>query len=468
MKKILVIFIICVLGLLAGFVVQTHAIQINENIPELYIRAVNPGYRIDGMNNVGELIEISRKSPDAPISLAGIAVGYTNSSGNYSTLFEFPENSIMTGETILLRLASSPSSELAAVNYNKTLAFKGGLDLKKSDTVLDTVCWTSKEGCYLEFKSASPTTLVRNLEIGEFEHVYEYEASYDPNSYYVEQAKEEEGYGMVPSQCKGIVFSEMLSYYETSKTEQFIELYNSATEQVLLDGCAIRYRNKNYVLKGGILGPDKYYVYYPNGFSLTKNPTNGNMIELIDTNGETIDSLMYPNGQKKGLSYALIGYDKSGKELWRTTYAPTPGGANNYQEFKTCEAGKVINEATGNCVKVASLKAKTCKSGYYLNPETGRCRKTETRKDKTCKEGYYLNPETGRCRKIKENKGASFSLDPENYENSSSFIALYAVFGVIGLGLIYLGYEFRSELLKLWRKVCRLFRRTLDRVLHHH
>ena len=104
----------------------------DENLPDLYIRAVNPGYKIDGLNNVGEMIEISRKSSDKPISLAGVAVGYTNTSGNHSTLFEFPENSFMTGETILLRLASSPNSELAAVNYTKTLAMKGGIDLTVS------------------------------------------------------------------------------------------------------------------------------------------------------------------------------------------------------------------------------------------------------------------------------------------------------------------------------------------------
>ena len=69
----------------------------DENLPDLYIRAVNPGYKIDGLNNVGEIIEISRKSSDKPISLAGVAVGYTNTSGNHSTLFEFPENSFMTG-----------------------------------------------------------------------------------------------------------------------------------------------------------------------------------------------------------------------------------------------------------------------------------------------------------------------------------------------------------------------------------
>lgn len=436
--------------------VNDEQIIINEIIPELYIRAINPGYTIDGKSNVGEMIEISRKNSDTPISLAGTAISYTNSSGNNSTLFEFPEHSWMTGETILLRLASSPESELAAVNYRKTIALAGAIELKVNDKTVDEVCWTGKNDCYKSFKSAHPTIMVRNLETGLFEHLEEYEPHYDEKSYYVEQA-EEEGYGKAASQCKSMQFSEILSYYETTKSEQFIELYNTGSEQVLLDGCKIRYKNKNYLLKG-IVKPEGYYVYYPEGFSLTKNPTNSNTLELIDTDETTVDKLVYPNGQRKGTAYALIGYDGKGDEIWKTTYAPTPGAPNNYQEFRTCEKGKVLNEATGNCVKVADLKVKVCKDGYYLNILTGRCNKVKETKDKTCKEGYYFNPETGRCRKIKENNGADYSLEPENYEESSAFIALYAVLGVIGVGLIYVIYEFRHEIKKLFGKAFQRFR----------
>ena len=459
---ILFLGVVCgaILGILgAANYVEAEEIyeEINEKIPEIYIKAINPGYTVDGKNNVGEMIEIGRTSSDTPVSLAGITVSYTNSSGNDYTLVEFPENSWMTGETILLRLASSPDSELAAVNYTKTLAFKGGVDLKRDDEVLDAVCWLGKDDCYKDFKSANPTMLVRNLETGDFEHVTEYEPDYDANSYYVEIAKEEEGYGKVASQCKGLQFSEILSYYETSKTEQFIEFYNSKSEQILLDGCQVRYKNKVHNLHG-VVGPEGYYVYYPEGFSLTKNPTNANTLELIDTDGVVVDSLIYPNGQRKGTAYAFVGYSEKGEEIWKVTYAPTPGEPNNYQEFRTCEAGKVINEATGNCVKVTSVAEKICKEGYYLNILTGRCNKIKTTEKKTCKEGYELNPETNRCRKIKENKGADYSLKPENYEEQSSFVALYAVLGVAGVGLLYLVYEFRHEIAKLWRKVFRRVR----------
>ena len=240
-----------------------------------------------------------------------------------------------------------------------------------------------------------------------------------------------------------------MSYYETVKSEQFIELFNLSSEQVLLDGCQIRYKNKNYRLEG-MIGAEEYYAYYPIDFSLTKNPTNQNVLELIDMDGNVVDEISYPNGQRKGASYAWVGYNEAGERIWRVTYAPTPGSGNNYQEFKTCEEGKVINEATGNCVKVSTIAAaKICPEGQYLNILTGRCKKYVIENEKTCKEGYYLNPETGRCRKIVENKSADYGLEPEKYEEKSSFIALYLVIGIIGLGVVYLCYEFRRDI-KRW------------------
>ena len=68
---------------------------------------------------------------------------------------------------------------------------------------------------------------------------------------------------------------------------------------------------------------------------------------------------------------------------------------------------------------------------------------------------YELNPETGKCKKIKVNNGADYSLATSTFEENTSFIALYAVLGVVVLGLIYVIYEFRQEIAKLFRKVFR-------------
>lgn len=431
-----------------------------EGLPEIYIRALNPGYSVEGVSNVGEMIEIGRNS-DEMVSLAGITVGYTNSSGS-STIFEFPEYSFLAGESILLRLAGSPESELAAGTYKVAgsstgLAQGAGpLELKRGEEVLDSVCWTGKDDCYRKFKSGSGESLVRNLETGEFEFKNDYRSEYKEENYYLEEGMGEVTVDEEIVSCRGLEFSEILSYYEDSKAEQFIEIYNNSSNAILLDSCLIRYKNKNYPLSG-TLREGGYFAYHPDGFSLTKNPANANKIELIDKAEKIVDTLEYYNGQKKGTSYAFIGYDASGQEIWRTTFAPTPGEANNYQEFRTCEEGKVINEATGNCVKVTTVAEKICGEGQYLNLLTGRCKKIEVASVKVCKEGYILNPETNRCRKIQENTGANYSLTPETYEENSSFVALYAILGVVGVGLVYVIYEFRKE---IWKLFCKVFRRA--------
>lgn len=452
---------------------ETSVTQGETNIPQVYIKAINPGYTVDGVSNVGEMIEISRsdESSDAPILLAGLSIGYTNSSGTTAVLVEFPEHFWLSGENIVLRLASSPEHELANLVYTKTLAMKAGpVTLNYNGAMIDSVCWTGKDGCMTEFKSTSPTVLVRASQDNAYQHlsVYDYEMKYDPEAVYMEpvESGDEEGRGeSVAAHCAGLQFSEILSYYAESKEEQFVEIYNAAAEQILLDGCILKYKNKSYNLTG-ILKPEEYAAVYPValGFSLTKNPTNANTLEIIDVDGTVVDTLEYYNGQKKATAWAWIGYGSDGEELWRTTYAPTPGEANNYQEFRTCEEGKVINEATGNCVKVTTVTEKICAVGQYLNLATNRCKKIEEAKVTECKEGYYLYEGTGRCRKIVENTGANYSVMTEEYEEKSSFVALYAVAGVVAVGVIYVIYEFRGEIKKWVLRTLEKIRRAYRRV----
>ena len=422
MKKFLFILIMLVGVLVGGNLGKVFAenefaeSEFAESLPEFYIKAVNPGYTVDGVSNVGEMIEIGRKNSDTPNSLAGLTLSYTNSSGNATVIVDFSKYIWADGETILLMLASSSGSELAEMRYSKTLALKAGpLALMRGEEVLDSVCWTGKDGCLPAFDAKNPTTLVRDLETDKFGHLSNYTPSYGEGVLVEEVSNEDlnEPAAEVASQCKRVEFSEILSYYESLQSEQFIELFNHGAENVNLDGCLLKYKNKYYPLSG-MMAAEGYLVRYLSDFKLTKNPTTSNTIELIDTNGEVVDKLVYPNGQRKGTAYALIGYDASGAEIWRTTYVPTPGEPNNFQEFKTCEAGKVLNETTGNCVKVTAVSEKVCMEGYYLNILTGRCRKNPTdTAAKECKEGYYLNEETGRCKKLKNNDGASFALVPE-------------------------------------------------------
>ncbi len=424
----------------------------------LIIRAVNPGYTIAGKQNVGEFIELAHTSA-ATLPLDDVAIYYTNSSGTRSELLSFPSGSQMVGTNLLLRFAGSPDASASDLTYKSTLAMKAGpLELTYKGTVIDTLCWTGATGCATEFKSVTPTTLVRDSSSVNFEHLLSYTPAYDSeNPSYLAPLEPSEPTETIPEplskpQCRGLEFTELLSYYEHDPSEQFLELYNGTDEPIQLTGCAVRYKKKTYPL-AGVINPGDYFSYTPT-VTFTKNPTSANLIELLDTTGEVLDKIEYPHGQKKSAAYAVFG-SGTGKQ-WQITYQPTPGSPNVFQEFRSCPTGKVINEATGNCVKSSTLSkvATDCPAGQYRNPETGRCKKYNTSDSASeCKAGYERNPETGRCKKIKDNTGAGFGLTPATAEETTSFVALGFVALIIALGLAYVIFQFRKEIIGFFRKL---------------
>ena len=106
-----------------------------------------------------------------------------------------------------------------------------------------------------------------------------------------------------------------------------------------------RYRElKEFCLQYEEKKSELQQIYMIKRIVLTKNPNNSNDLEIVDTDGTIVHKMTYLNGQRKGTAFAWIGYNEVGKEIWRTTFAPTPGEPNNFQEFKTCETGKVLNE----------------------------------------------------------------------------------------------------------------------------
>lgn len=454
----------------------------------LIIKAVNPGYTIDGIRDVGEFIELQRTIDDS-LLLAGYSIRYTNSSGKSTTLVNFSEGSSMAGESLLLRLARSPDSDQSDATYMTTLAMSAGtIEVFYNENVVDRICWSDKAetDCLPAFKSAKPTILVRDLTKNQFAHLSEYSPYFNPEqpSLILPPVEPEPPSTTDPSnpddhtppatepeaperssRCHGLEFSEILSYYAEAKAEQFVELYNPTDNVVIVDHCALRYKNKTYPLSGEI-NSDDYYTFYPAAvspsFALTKNPTKSNTIELIDSDGSVVDLLVYNHGQKKSTSYAKF-YDKNGEEMWLLTYNSTPGGGNVYQEFRSCPAGKTINPATGNCVKVstATTSANTdCPAGKYRNPLTGRCKKIESAstEPKPCAEGYERNPETNRCRKVTAtNNGAGYALVPTTYSGKSTFIALGVVILLVLLGIIYIILQFRREIARTARKLRQCF-----------
>ena len=452
---------------------------------DLIIKAVNPGYTVDGTQNVGEFIEL-QKITDTPLSLANYSVRYTTSSGKSTTLLNFSEGGSLVGEFLLLRLARSPESDRSDATYMTTLAMGAGtIELLYHEDVVDSVCWASKsETCSASFKSANPTSLVRDPATGAFEHLVE--SAYTPNfnpeapsliittpepsspqepddnsSSSETHPSDSDSDEPLSAYCHGLEFSEILSYYSDDQSEQFIELYNPTDRDIDLDLCTLRYKNKSYSLSGTTKS-NTYFAIYPAklspSFSLTKNPNSSNTIDLVDSDNSIVDTLVYSHGQKKSTSYAKF-YDSTGAEIWELTYLTTPGLENNYQEFRTCPAGKVINPDTGNCVKVSATTDSAlaeCPAGKYRNPLTGRCKNIESAstEPKPCAEGYERNPETNRCRKIvAENNGAGYALVPTTSSAKSTFIALGAVILIVSLGIIYIILQFRHEIARTFRKI---------------
>lgn len=446
---------------------------------DLVIKSINPGYTVDGTQNVGEFIELQRTTDDS-LSLANYSVRYTTSSGKSTILLNFSEGSMLVGEFLLMRLARSPESDQSDITYMTTLAMGAGtVEILYNDVdVVDTICWgnVTTGNCVDAFKGAKPTTLARKAVSGTFEHLTEYTPTFDPLSPSLvfpspnppeesqdpsEELDDDSEPDPLSSHCYGLEFSEILSYYADDKSEQFIELYNPTDRDINLSYCSLRYKNKTYPLFGTIQA-NSYSAIYPTKLSsslaLTKNPNSSNTVELISADQSIVDVLVYSHGQKKSTSYAKF-YDATGAEIWEITYSVTPSLENNYQEFRTCPEGKVINPDTGNCVKnsaTTSTNTTECPAGKYRNPLTGRCKNIESSSTelKPCAEGYERNPETNRCRKtVAENDGAGYALVPTTSDSKSTFIALGAVILIVSFGIIYIILQFRHEIARAIRKI---------------
>ncbi len=483
------------------------------------IRAVNPGYNTDMGKNAGELIELINFS-DREISLDNVAIIYTTKpttaspNGKSTILHLFSAGSRFIGHSILLRFFESPeaSDENQDLLYDTSLAMTGSLSLVKTPADFDlasmdqtqpvttfgeitsSVCWNGGDSCLPNFsttvKSRSYTTILLDNATGAYVHTNDYTPLYDSantglylppvvdssdttSSVDSPGGSSSSSFGSssstkttsgdfdpdAPPACPGLRFSEILTYYADDAAEQFIEFYNSASSSAQLSGCKLRYKKKLYPLTAGpySLPGSSYFVYRPT-IKLTKNPTAENLYELLDVNGTVVDLLNLPHGQKSGTSYALLGANADGSPNWQITYAPTPGEPNLYQEFRTCPAGKIINEATGNCVNASKLSSATkdCGPGKYRNPATGRCKSysSSSSGQTPCKEGYERNPETNRCRKIRDNNGTDYPVVPlSGTEENTSFIALWALAAVAGLGAIYVLFQFRKEIAYFFRKL---------------
>lgn len=427
--------------------------------PPLHFYAVNAGYKDDNSVQNYDFIALEKTIPDA-LELGSFRIIYTNSSGKEAGGISFTENLVLTSDQLVLGASISPQySERAGTYYvydfgSSGLASTAGmLQLYQGAEVIDEVCW-GKLTCANNLGKFA-TKMEDNNSYVRSESGFTAEKYYPEIAEVIVDAAPEID---VPT-CAGVVFSEILSNYTEAPTEQFVELYNPTPSDIMLDACSLRYKNKDYPLTGN-LRSGMYYVYKNTELTFAKDPATSGELALVDSKGESVATLSYPHGQKKGTSYALLNIGTT-KEIWQQTYLPTPGTANKYQKYRTCPEGKVINKTTGNCINKPVAKTVTaCKTGYYRNPETNRCRKiaSTTSGPTPCKEGYERNPETNRCRKIRENTGDAYApaateSTDATYENPKIFTATTALVCALVAAVAYAAFQFRAELKKLFAKI---------------
>ena len=481
---------------------------------------MNAGFKDDDSNQHYDFIELERMY-DSELELEPFRLVYTNSSGNHAGEITFAENLVLSSNRLILgasvnpQYSSIPSSPYVYNFGTAGLASTAGkLELYHGENLIDEVCWGKIE-CeqnYAKFstKAEDNTSIVRCEEDCPDNSTYVTQKYYPepnfdsiaekaPESAPPELSSPEPDINVEPEQslpqdsCDGIVISEIYSYYINSPQEQFIELYNPSQNNLSLTGCSLEYKTSSFALDG-VVSPGGYYLFQDTELALTKNPTATNAIIIKDAQDAIVASVNYPHGQRKGVSYALFGIDTDDSG-WLQTYSPTPGAPNKYQEFQSCPSGKVINKATGNCIKeqentpitcpagkylnpltrrcktieTAAVALAPCKEGYERNPETNRCRKKTTVSVNSlapCKEGYERNPETNRCRKIRENDGESVDYAPtpvdnsETYQNPKVFTALATIVIILAASIIYVIYQYRRELCRVARRVLSKFRRV--------
>jgi hypothetical protein len=191
--------------------------------------------------------------------------------------------------------------------------------------------------------------------------------------------------------CAAISFNEI----SFSDPEKFIEIINTTARTIDLTDCALR-RGNSYIYLDGDLLPAEIKSFSVSDSSLTQTNSSVNIYVYDILQKQNVVTVNYK--ARSGASYAWLTVD--GVDGWFSTYAMTPDAENIYQQFPTCETGKHINVATGNCVKDPDPPAE-CAEGQFRNPATGRCKKLDSEKALAdCAEGQFRNPATNRCKKI--------------------------------------------------------------------
>lgn len=272
---------------------------------------------------------------------------------------------------------------------------------------------------------------------------------------------------------------------------EYVKFYNDTPDTVDFTGTRLRAGSSAIELNGTVASGE--YALFT--ISL---PNAGGYISLEDTYGiHTYENTIveYPDASatsKKGKSWALI------EDAWQWA-TPSPGGMNTPivveqkvaseekgGDLQPCRTDQYRNPETNRCKLIASLSsssAKPCAANQYRNPETNRCKSISSSSStaaKPCAANQYRNPETNRCKLIataasqlkpcaanQERNAetnrcrntlasvvptADFAVESDERKDDQS-LGWIAFVGVGALALGYGGWEWRYEIVTIFRKL---------------
>lgn len=300
--------------------------------------------------------------------------------------------------------------------------------------------------------------------------------------------------------CDGLVISEVLPNPEgTDKGNEFIELYNPTSDEIVLGGCVLKTSgsSKEYAFTDDlIMLPGEYRAFYDSVTGLTLANAAGGEVLLTGTTSDFVTQ--YPASMLSNHAWILL------EGLWHDSSKPTPSEPNilsapeasptideevelepcpvgkfrnpetnrckNIQvtaaSLTPCTVGQARNPETNRCRNIASLASSLvpCRQGQERNPETNRCRNVAgaSTTQAECQPGYERNPDTNRCRKVAAAASASPSVGstaPDAPQRLNAVFLVTATIAVLG----YAVYEYRRDIsnLKAWIQARRSAKQAL-------
>lgn len=287
--------------------------------------------------------------------------------------------------------------------------------------------------------------------------------------------------------------------------KEYVEFFNPTASPISFEGTRLRigYQGQGgtTVQLSGMVDPGGYVVFNAREDGSALSITNsGGYVWLQDRYGvKTYDNSVTPyanasGASHKGESWSLV----DGSWQWSVT---TPGSQNRalpiketkasqtVSSLRPCAANQYRNPATNRCKLISSQTSSLtpCAATQYRNPETNRCRSLSSSSTslQPCAANQFRNPETNRCKSLVSTASSRLKPCTANQErnpdtnrcrNKTSAIpdAAFAVKSVKeggkafagwwalgGVGVLAVGYgawEWRREVVGLFRKTATFFR----------